>query len=156
MGFPLGFGSSLGLGCVTGQSGGRIVHMYASRQGVRVTRLSEPTAPSPFPREGTPRHSVLETPFESLRTGLDSAPASADLRQHERNGPPLIPVIVRCSPPQRAFSSAHPPKAGVPLSAGFRLGGSSTGGCFVCDSADNVNEMEALWAWQSCRYVWPR
>ena len=35
--FPLCFGSSLGLGCVTGQSGVNIVHMYKYGQGVRVT-----------------------------------------------------------------------------------------------------------------------
>ena len=46
---------------------------------------------------------------------------------------------------------------GTPLtSTGSRLGGYATGGCFVCDSADNVNEMEVLCAWQSWRHVWPR
>ena len=35
--FPLGFGSSLGLGCVTGLSRVNIVHVYKSGQGVRVT-----------------------------------------------------------------------------------------------------------------------
>ena len=84
-GFPLGCGSSLGLGCVTGQSRVNIVHSVCieSRGSCHLPRRAYD--PIPFHAGGTPRHSVLETPFESLRTGLDSAPASADLRQGERN-----------------------------------------------------------------------
>ena len=37
MWFPLGCGSSLALGCVTGQSWVNIVHVYKYGQGVRVT-----------------------------------------------------------------------------------------------------------------------
>ena len=37
MGFPLGCGSSLALGCVTGQSRVNIVHVFCFGQGVRVT-----------------------------------------------------------------------------------------------------------------------
>ena len=37
MGFPLGCGSSLALGCVAGQSRVNIVHVFCFGQGVRVT-----------------------------------------------------------------------------------------------------------------------
>ena len=54
MGFPLGYGSSLALGWVTGQSEGRIVHMFQLGQWGGVTRLGESSTPSPFTREGIP------------------------------------------------------------------------------------------------------
>ena len=63
LGFPLGCGSSLGLGWVMGQSGVNIVHMYGLSQGVRVT----------FGGRGHPTHSVLET--LRLRSGRTEFPA---------------------------------------------------------------------------------
>ena len=48
MWFPLCFGSSLGLGCVTGQSRVNIVHMYEYCQGVRVTPYGRAVRESPY------------------------------------------------------------------------------------------------------------
>ena len=61
-GLPLGFGSSLTLGWVTGQSWGKIVQTFQFGQGGGITRLGEPTAPSPFTREGIP----LTIPWDKL------------------------------------------------------------------------------------------
>ena len=124
----------------------RIIHgrTFRLRQGERPrpgmdSRLRRTCSPIGVGDDGGEgRHETCPygdgTPFRSY---FDGASASADLRQHERNGPPLIPIIVRCSPPQRAFSSAHPLRlgrtfspAGGPLSAGFRLGGSCHRGMF--------------------------
>ena len=50
MGFPLCLGSSLGLGCMTGQSRVNIVHVFCLGQGVRVTFGGRGHRPIPFLR----------------------------------------------------------------------------------------------------------
>ena len=78
---------------------------------------------------------------ETCPYGGGTPPLILRRAQHERPPAP-IRLILRC--------------IGDALTVGSRLGGYATGGCFVCDSADNVNEMEVLCAWQSWRHVWPR
>ena len=96
---------------MTGQSEMKIVQVFQYCQGGDVTRRGEPTAPSPFTRDGTSPHSVLET--LRLRSGRTAFPAPVDgfLPTQARWGGTVREPPLGGWGGARRISSAGPPPA---------------------------------------------
>ena len=132
MWFPLGFGTSLGLGCMTGLSGVNIVHVFCFGQGVRVTfyaRGGSRTAPT---GKGGPAR-------RGLRLQEGWLPASAGMTDGEGVGGFLGTRRI-CGggpPPARPFDPPQPTYSMLRVSGPSQgwihgRGASSIGGWHAC------------------------